>query len=562
MPSIPFIATVSDPTGKQREFNVPVALSKKQADALRTGGQASVAVLKHTVEIAQATMLAEKWSCTACTRRATRMVNTPAFCPTPSDGIPCVVDYTPLPICDQPLCNQAATREAQKRLQMLRGELAEEEPGGEDFFAAQRFSCAFCNTVKNGTSAKLQSCARCRAVWYCGRACQVAHWKAGHKHVCVPVDVSDATPAPAPSPGPAPAAAPAAPAPAPGLAPPRQGREQRHDTSPGNPWATLYAAKAAQHLQEAGKAAQAGAWRASADAYLEAMTAAPRTWEQRWYAFSGFTSLVASERRFPPTEHDLKALRAVACDENEPPHFRCEAEFSIGLARWEARDREGAARHYRTALEVAGAASAQERAARTHTSWNDANSAPSLELRTVGEILDRTAANARKNLSILENPRPREVSPPSLRADGTAPPATAREMNVSADTEHEALEMLKRLSVGGAVCDACGEPADEGARLLSCSRCKMAYYCSAECQKAQWKKGHKQACRAPGQIEPGDDMRLAGLASRPELNDKIVQVVRPVAEREGRWQVRLRGRGQEQSLCVAAEKLGRLRPAC
>ena len=155
----------------------------------------------------------------------------------------------------------------------MRGELAK-EPGGEDFFAAQRVSCAFCKRIKAGTSAKLLACACCKAVWYCGKACEVAHWKAEHKHVCVPVD-------PIPAPAPPPAPAPAAPAPAPASAPPRQGREQRHDTTPGNPWTTLYAAKAAEALREAGVAAQAGAWRQCADKYLEATTLAPRTWEQR-----------------------------------------------------------------------------------------------------------------------------------------------------------------------------------------------------------------------------------------------------------------------------------------
>lgn len=547
MPSINYHATVSDATGKRREFNIPIALSLKQRNDLHDRNK-SPAVLKHIVETAQVTVLAEKWACVNCRRCATRMVNTPAFCPTPIDGVPCVADYMPLPICEQPACNQAANRQTQEALQMMRGELAKEESGGEDFFAAQRVSCAFCNTVKAGTSAKLQSCARCRAVWYCGRACQVAHWKAGHKHVCVPVDVSDVAP-PAPSPAPSPAPPPAPP-PKPDSTPPRQGREQRHDTTPGNPWATLYAAKAAKLLQDAIVAANAGAWRECADKYLEATMAAPRTWEQRWYAFSGFTSLVAGERRFPPTEHDMKALRAIACDKAEPPHFRCEAEFSIGLARWEAHDREGAARHYRSALEAGGAASAQERALRTlHADG---------KLTSVGEILDATTTNARKNLAILEDPRPRQVSPPTRRADGTETPSMVRTTGVNAATEREALEMMQRLKVGGTACDACGEPAEKDARLLMCKRCMMAYYCSAECQKAQWKKGHKQACRAPGQLEPDDDVRLVGLASRPELNNRIVQVVGPVAGREGRWEVRLSG--QQQSLCVAAEKLERLRP--
>mmetsp|Transcript_99958 Transcript_99958/g.182327 ORF Transcript_99958/g.182327 Transcript_99958/m.182327 type:complete len:512 (-) Transcript_99958:272-1807(-) len=40
-------------------------------------------------------------------------------------------------------------------------------------------SCAQC-----GTSGAPASCGRCKAVSYCGPACQRAHWKAGHKSVC------------------------------------------------------------------------------------------------------------------------------------------------------------------------------------------------------------------------------------------------------------------------------------------------------------------------------------------------------------------------------------------
>ena len=67
--------------------------------------------------------------------------------------------------------------------------------------------------------------------------------------------------------------------------------------------------------------------------------------------------------------------------------------------------------------------------------------------------------------------------------------------------------------------------------------------------------------RAPGQLEPGDDVKLVGLTARPELNDQIVQVVgRVPAKGDDKWEVRLAG--QEKPLCVKAERLARLRPAC
>merc|ERR1711998_665737 len=46
-------------------------------------------------------------------------------------------------------------------------------------------------------------------------------------------------------------------------------------------------------------------------------------------------------------------------------------------------------------------------------------------------------------------------------------------------------------------CDHCGATAEEAGlkqRLLVCSGCGAARYCSAQCQKAAWKGGHKKTC--------------------------------------------------------------------
>jgi len=41
-------------------------------------------------------------------------------------------------------------------------------------------SCARCGVA----GPVLKACARCKAVVYCSRECQAAHWKAGHKGSC------------------------------------------------------------------------------------------------------------------------------------------------------------------------------------------------------------------------------------------------------------------------------------------------------------------------------------------------------------------------------------------
>ena len=48
-------------------------------------------------------------------------------------------------------------------------------------------SCAQCN--KSASVAKLTRCAKCKLFHYCGKQCQIAHWKAGHKLDCIKTDV-------------------------------------------------------------------------------------------------------------------------------------------------------------------------------------------------------------------------------------------------------------------------------------------------------------------------------------------------------------------------------------
>lgn len=47
--------------------------------------------------------------------------------------------------------------------------------------------CAGCHrrtAMDGGSGAALSSCAACRAVFYCGRECQLHHWRTGHKAEC------------------------------------------------------------------------------------------------------------------------------------------------------------------------------------------------------------------------------------------------------------------------------------------------------------------------------------------------------------------------------------------
>jgi hypothetical protein len=45
--------------------------------------------------------------------------------------------------------------------------------------------CAHCLAPEGSHGVVLRACTRCKATHYCGRACQTAHWRAGHKQFCV-----------------------------------------------------------------------------------------------------------------------------------------------------------------------------------------------------------------------------------------------------------------------------------------------------------------------------------------------------------------------------------------
>lgn len=55
--------------------------------------------------------------------------------------------------------------------------IADMESHGESF-------CSNCKTDASFFSEKLKRCAGCRAVWFCGKHCQMQHWRTGHKIDC------------------------------------------------------------------------------------------------------------------------------------------------------------------------------------------------------------------------------------------------------------------------------------------------------------------------------------------------------------------------------------------
>ena len=51
-------------------------------------------------------------------------------------------------------------------------------------------------------------------------------------------------------------------------------------------------------------------------------------------------------------------------------------------------------------------------------------------------------------------------------------------------------------------CSKCGKCEPVAAAFKKCSRCKVAFYCSKDCQEAHWKT-HKQVCKKASKSPPG-----------------------------------------------------------
>lgn len=72
-------------------------------------------------------------------------------------------------------------------------------------------------------------------------------------------------------------------------------------------------------------------------------------------------------------------------------------------------------------------------------------------------------------------------------------------------------------------CQACGQPCQ---KPLRCGTCKAVNYCSAKCQKEDW-RFHKRICKAPAaqkpqaEAGPSDQAPVASVPMRPQGEDKV-----------------------------------------
>ena len=83
------------------------------------------------------------------------------------------------------------------------------------------------------------------------------------------------------------------------------------------------------------------------------------------------------------------------------------------------------------------------------------------------------------------------------------------------------------MSVGGAFCDYCHKSREDflSVNFLKCGDCRLAHYCSEDCQRMAWGRGHKKHCKKFGCFAVGDDVVTArGIG--PTYHAKVVEIIK------------------------------------
>lgn len=296
--------------------------------------------------------------------------------------------------------------------------------------------------------------------------------------------------------------------------------------------------------------------RGGCDKLLAAVQASSRHWPERFKCFMMHCTILR-ELHFRATDADMKTLRKQFLqNDREPPHFRVQASFTLGVLESNRMNRDEAANMYRQGVNAAENATAKERAGRVQ--GDD-------KVCFVGECIDCPLRMIRSNLSIISGNGQTHTckSPRDFGGKDAMPSIGDVSLNVVENGLLSALELAllqdRALFVGGNECDSCTKPLLELNNKKCCSRCKLVYYCSPLCQKIAWKAGHKKACRKPDEIVPGDYMLLANLVKKPELNGRVVCVKR-AATTAGRWLVTTVDNTVDAPLSIATKNLRRIRP--
>ena len=271
----------------------------------------------------------------------------------------------------------------------------------------------------------------------------------------------------------------------------------------------------------------------------------------QWFAVDYLKLILLDSNGYSPSSEDRNALENIAKNKQVELATRVRCCMLVGkILGMYNQDGGEAAEWFRDAIDLSNKASRQERT--KVISWRSKIGDES----TFGKQQECLAELKNEILDILTKVE-NKGSGQSIDFLGNNWVNTSSGIAVPS---HMQQELQDRTSVGGDKCDVCRlTRATLGRTLNICSRCKLAYYCSKECQLSAWKNGHKQACRKPGQIKVGDIMKIANI--HPAADGQLVRIVGTDPNRPGHWMVQLLIVSQCPPSSYATENLAHIRPA-
>ena len=250
-------------------------------------------------------------------------------------------------------------------------------------------------------------------------------------------------------------------------------------------------------------------WRRAADTYKE-MYQLPIGQGERlyYYIFSGYTSILRDSN--VANEYDIEFLLTIAMTRTIPAEHRAQAGFILGLLYFTLFQEKDSKKAYRRVLELTMTATDRARVI-----FNGA-----YESTTAGAVFDEIVGYTRDNLSTTT---PSPNTGPHLRqgaADHLQPITRQRGINRGANISSVMANIYMDAStkVRGEECDYCHVKRDtlhtetgEPILLKKCARCGFKFYCSEQCQRADWSSGHRLSCRPVDEpFQVGDVVNIQG----------------------------------------------------
>lgn len=288
---------------------------------------------------------------------------------------------------------------------------------------------------------------------------------------------------------------------------------------------------ALKHYINASKAAYSSNWRLCADNYAKSLRASPddfvhhRIGTLKQMSLNGFTSIFrnADLPASSMTDEDHKLLHEFGKASKHALHIALSAKVSEGIFRWDVGNREAAARIYRRVIQLGASATSKDREIKVYCMDPRTQK---VSPKMSGELIDTAVSVADSNLAILEQRAPNK-NLKAIKTDPCAIPSSKVQKILLQSVGENKSGIDNIFRVSGSACNSCGTAAGPKQKLSVCSRCKRAWYCSAKCQKNDWKT-HKPSCVKLHTFRSGDTALLKGLTKSPTLNGILVQVIGPV----------------------------------